>query len=73
MKCSTLSLLMIASAVSACATLRVKQPTPQASVWVCHGGRNPKWQRVSAAAADAHRRHGDQVTESPRQKGKRCG
>jgi len=44
----------------------------QASVWVCHGGRNSKWQRVAAPAAAAHRRHGDTVSESPQQEGQAC-
>ena len=73
MRFSRLSLLLIVSAVSACVTMTSQRPTPQDSVWVCHGGRNPKWQRVSTAAADAHRRHGDQVSDTPRQKGQRCG
>ena len=44
----------------------------QSSVWVCHGRKNPKWRRVSASAADAHRRHGDFVTGAPQQSGQRC-
>lgn len=77
------ALMLIAAAVlaPACVTMR---PTPapepqvhgqghgQESVWVCHGGKNPKWRRVSAAAADAHRRHGDFVTAEPQESGQRC-
>ena len=48
------------------------RPQPQSSVWVCHGGRNPKWRRVSANAASAHRRHGDRVSETPQPQGQRC-
>lgn len=44
----------------------------QGFVWVCHGGRNPKWHRVSVNAASAHRRHGDRVSNEPQGNGQRC-
>jgi len=66
-------LLLVCVALPACATVTtVAAPQPQTSVWVCHGGRNPKWHRVSAAAGDAHRRHGDRVSEQPQPTGQRC-
>lgn len=39
-------------------------PAPENSVWVCHQGR---WQRVAEDAAGGHRRHGDAVSEEPRE------
>lgn len=48
------------------------QAEGQESVWVCHGNRNPRWQRVAAPAADAHRRHGDRVSTTPRTAGDAC-
>lgn len=68
------SLLVVCALMSGCTvtgTARIAQPNN--SVWVCHGGRNPKWQRVSARAADAHQRHGDQVSQTPQPQGARCG
>ncbi len=44
----------------------------QDAVWVCHGNRNPRWLRVAAPAADAHRRHGDRVSSRPREEGSAC-
>ncbi len=59
--------------VTGCAaTPRPPRAQPQASVWVCHGGRSSKWQRVAAPAADAHRRHGDVVTATPQREGSSC-
>jgi hypothetical protein len=69
MRISRVFLLVLVGLLSGCVTMRSGAP---GSVWVCHGGRNPKWQRVSAAAADAHRRHGDQVSEIPKPQGQRC-
>jgi len=68
----TFGLLIVCALLSGCATLFPGRGHQQQSVWVCHGGRNPKWQRVSASAADAHRRHGDRVSEAPQRKGERC-
>lgn len=45
----------------------------QRSVWVCHGGRNAKWQRVASSAAGAHWRHGDTVSVTPQREGLACG
>ena len=65
--------VLLCATLSACATITtVHAPEPQNSVWVCHGGRNPKWHRVSAAAADAHRRHGDRISDTPQPQGQRC-
>lgn len=67
------SLLVACALVSGCALVtRARSPQPQSSVWVCHGGRNPKWRRVSANAASAHQRHGDRVSETPQPEGERC-
>ena len=33
--------------------------------WVCHGGRHPKWKKVSTSALNAHRRHGDRIVTTP--------
>ncbi len=41
-------------------------------VYVCHGNRNPRWQRVGAPAADAHRRHGDRVSDRRQVEGEAC-
>jgi hypothetical protein len=41
-------------------------------VYVCHGNKEPKWIRVAESAADAHRRHGDRVSEDPQRKGEAC-
>ena len=41
-------------------------------VYVCHGNKKPKWIRVAAPAADAHRRHGDFVTTVARKEGAGC-
>jgi len=38
-------------------------------VWVCHRGR---WQDVAAPAAQGHSRHGDRVSESPREARSAC-
>jgi|GEM_PF-4318802 len=67
-------LLAVCALVTACTvsgTARIAQPDN--SVWVCHGGRNAKWQRVSANAAQAHQRHGDMVTQEPQTRGAPCG
>ena len=66
-------LFVACALVSGCATAAaVRGPQAESSVWVCHGGRNPKWQRVSANAASAHRRHGDRVSETPQPEGQGC-
>ena len=74
--------LTMAVLASACGSARVHDvPAPAQSragdeggeyVWVCHGNRNPRWQRVGAPAADAHRRHGDRVSRSPQEEGAPC-
>ena len=38
-------------------------------VWVCHRGR---WRDISGAAAPAHMRHGDRVSESARERQAGC-
>ena len=68
--------LSIAS-IGCSATIRTQsqgqgQRQGQESVWVCHGNRNPSWQKVAAAAADAHRRHGDQISTEPREDDAAC-
>ncbi len=45
---------------------------PPTHVWVCHGGRQHKWRRVSASAAHAHQRHGDRVSTVPEPVGQLC-
>lgn len=76
-----LAALVAAASLSACTARVQTRPRPQASqsagegsesVWVCHGNRNPRWQRVGAPAADAHRRHGDRVSGTPRTEGAAC-
>lgn len=67
-------LVVVCALVTACTvtgTARIAQPDN--SVWVCHGGRNAKWQRVSVEASQAHQRHGDMVTQEPQVRGARCG
>ena len=71
--------LLAALTLGACSTrarprLQPSQSQGQGeeSVWVCHGSRNPRWQRVAAPAADAHRRHGDRVSTAPRTEGNAC-
>ncbi len=69
----SVGLFVACALASACATVTtVRGPQPQSSVWVCHGGRNPKWHRVSANAASAHRRHGDRVSDTPQPDGQGC-
>jgi hypothetical protein len=41
-------------------------------VYVCHGNTNPRWLRISASAADAHRRHGDRVSEVAQRENSAC-
>ncbi len=65
--------LVFAVVVSGCAaTVATVGGSQQARVWVCHGNRNPTWQRVAAAAADAHRRHGDRVSREAQEQGTAC-
>lgn len=42
-------------------------------VYVCHGNKKPKWIRVAAPAAAAHRRHGDFVSTIARKESSSCG
>jgi len=65
-------LLLIVAVAPACASVGAKGQGAQQAVWVCHGNRNPRWQKVAAPAADAHRRHGDAVSTSPRREGAAC-
>lgn len=71
-----ITLLFIAglsSGIGCATTISTRGETEgQESVWVCHGNRNPRWQRVAAPAADAHRRHGDRVSDEPREQGAAC-
>jgi hypothetical protein len=67
-------LLVMCALVSGCVASGTAQfAQPDNSVWVCHGGRNAKWKRVSAHAAEGHQRHGDQVSQTPQRQGERCG
>jgi hypothetical protein len=67
-------LLVVCGLVSACVfSGSARSAHPENSVWVCHGGRDAHWQRVSARAAEAHQRHGDQVSREPQPEGARCG
>ncbi len=66
-------IIVVAVVVSGCAaTIGTVGREQQARVWVCHGNRNPRWQRVSAAAADAHRRHGDRISTEAQEEGTAC-
>lgn len=68
-----LAAVLTLSLLTACAVSRPPARVQgQSSVWVCHGGRNPKWQRVASPAADAHRRHGDAVSTEPQREGAGC-
>ena len=59
--------------VNGCAaTIGAAGREQQSRVWVCHGNRNSTWQRVAAAAADAHRRHGDRVSTEAQEQGTAC-
>jgi len=65
--------LVFTVVVSGCAaTMATVGREQQARVWVCHGNRNSTWQRVAAAAADAHRRHGDRVSMETQEQGTAC-
>ena len=65
--------LVLAVVVSGCAaTMGTVGREQQSRVWVCHGNRNPTWQRVASAAADAHRRHGDTVSREAQEEGTAC-
>ena len=60
-------------ALSACARPMRMQGTVQlSSIWVCHGDRDRKWQRVDASEGDQHRRHGDRVSNDRQEEGQRC-
>jgi hypothetical protein len=50
----------------------VAAPPADGKVWVCHGGRQAKWQQVSQSAARAHERHGDRVSTRAHLGGARC-
>lgn len=64
--------LTMASLGCSVAIRKQGQGQGQESVWVCHGNRNPRWQKVAAAAADAHQRHGDQISTEPREDDASC-
>jgi hypothetical protein len=66
--------IAVASVATAGCTVAVRSSEGQGSdvVYVCHGNRNPRWLRVSASAADAHRGHGDRVSEEPQEEGGAC-
>jgi hypothetical protein len=66
-------IVVVTVVVNGCAaTIGTVGREQQDRVWVCHGNRNPKWQRVAAAAADAHRRHGDRVSTEAQEEGAAC-
>jgi hypothetical protein len=72
-----LAVCVLAPACSKAVSVRGPQPAVRAgetqkSVWVCHGGRTRKWQKVSVNAAGAHRKHGDRVSDTPKPAGQRC-
>ncbi len=65
--------VVLAIVVSGCAAaISTVGQGQQERVWVCHGNRNPRWQRVAAPAADAHRRHGDRVSTEAHEEGTAC-
>ena len=72
MRLTTASLVLML-AVPGCSTAvqRAGQSDTE-FVWVCHGNRNPRWQRVAAPAADGHRRHGDRVSTRAQENGAAC-
>jgi hypothetical protein len=65
-------LLIVLVAPACAARVGAKGQGAQQAVWVCHGNRNPRWQKVAAPAANGHRRHGDPVSTSPRRDGAAC-
>jgi hypothetical protein len=67
-----ISAFLLVSGCSACATATPKQDPTPGVVYVCHGNNNPRWLRISASAADAHRRHGDRVSEAPQRENSAC-
>ena len=71
-RCVLVAVILAVSACSATVRTGTPEPEPGEFVWVCHGNRNPTWQRVGAPAADAHRRHGDRVTSEPQESGASC-
>lgn len=68
-----LSTLFTVTLLSGCSvTAQLGQPQPRADVvYVCHG-REARSLRVSASAADAHRRHGDRISEQVQEEGAAC-
>ena len=44
----------------------------QTEIWICHGGRHPKWKKVASPAVAAHRRHGDRVVYTHQQANTSC-
>jgi hypothetical protein len=66
------SAFLLVSGCAACATVTSKQEPTPGVVYVCHGNNNPRWLRISASAADAHRRHGDRVSEERQQENTAC-
>ncbi len=69
------ALCWFASGCTATATVTTTEDEPEPAahmVYVCHGNKEPKWIRVARSAADAHRRHGDRVSEEPQKEGEPC-
>ena len=65
-------ILLLTLAAGCSAAVQTPGQGNQQFVWVCHGNRNPRWQRVAAPAADAHRRHGDRVSSRQQEEGGAC-
>jgi hypothetical protein len=73
MRTHVLSLaVLLVCACAACAAATSKQEPTPGVVYVCHGNTNPRWLRISASAADAHRRHGDRVSEVAQRENSAC-
>jgi hypothetical protein len=72
MRLTAASLVLMLAASGCTAAVQTAGQSDTAFVWVCHGNRNPQWQRVAAPAADGHRRHGDRVSTRPQENGTAC-
>ena len=69
---SWIGAFLLIAACGGCATTTSKQEPTPGVVYVCHGDREPRWLRISASAADAHRDHGDRVSEAPQREKSPC-
>lgn len=67
-----ITFVLTIAALSGCTTVVATRPAPEEHIWVCHGGRNAKWLRVSSAAVNGHSRHGDRISYTEQPAGAPC-